>query len=59
MCRSAADEHKKQLRKDYREQEWYVYGIFCDDTFKLRSTIGYSISGASRNDFRIINKQLT
>ena len=51
------DEATKTQRQENKEQEWVVFSINADDTFTLRSELGYEQANVSRSDFRLINKK--
>lgn len=52
--RRAVKEMEKEELKDNKEMDWFVFAICADDTFILRSNLGYERSGISRNEFRLI-----
>jgi hypothetical protein len=57
LVNKAAKYHWDNVRKENREQKWFVHGIFSDGTYELLSELGYSQKGLQRNDFRLINKK--
>ena len=54
--RACVSEAKKEQRKENREQDWTVWAIYADGTFKLLSDMGYEQDCVRRYEFRIINK---
>lgn len=52
--KSVVDEMKAQIDEDFLNQKWYVWAICADDTFTLRSELGYETSGIGRETFLLI-----
>lgn len=50
------DEATKEQRKENKRQEWMVFSVNADETFTLRSELGYEQANVSRSDFRLIKK---
>jgi len=55
-AKRVVDGATKEQRKENKEQEWIVFSINADDTFTLRSDLGYEQENVSRSDFRVIKK---
>lgn len=51
MCERA----RRELRKQYKEQKYFVWAVKADGTFTLLSEYGYEQDNVSRSDFRLIN----
>lgn len=56
-AKKVVDDVTANQRKENKEQEWIVFSVNADDTFTLRSELGYEQAFVSRNDFRLIKKQ--
>lgn len=54
MHNQAAKEVLDEVRKNNREQEWTIWGIYADGTFQLLSDLGYVKDGVNRYEFRKI-----
>jgi hypothetical protein len=51
------DERVAEQKKDNKRMVWKVFAVRMDNTFDLRSDMGYEQCNVNRSDFRLINKK--
>jgi hypothetical protein len=53
--KKVVDRKKEEIDEDFLNQKWYVYAIFANNTYGLRSEFGYETIGISENEFVVLS----